>query len=148
MSTNAKDLDVSAGYQAMLDSDDWKGVAAGYSTGVAKPGDHALAAIAYFQLEQYGSSAAAYELAVQEDPGNIALQEMRTLAHANATSEVNVPVPDVQYFQTDALVAPAPVEGLKLPTPRHLRTGIMKRFRRLVGAIVGFFATIIMTLVI
>ena len=77
----------------------------------------ALLALAYFLQEEYELAAKHYQLALKYDPNNQEWQEMLVLAQANAVAEVQVPVPDIYYFDRDKLLAKPTVPNGALPSP-------------------------------
>ena len=110
----------------------------------SKPEDHAIAALEHFQREQYNDAVSAYDRALQGDPNRLEWQEMRDLARANAISEVHVPVPPVQYFDRDELLAPVSIPAGTLPTPLPKKpVGILTRIRRIIANVLGAVATVL-----
>ena len=79
---------------------------------------HALAGAAHYGLQEYGEAARNYQRAVKLDPNRRTWQDMLTQSRANAVAEVNVHVPDISYFDRDALLArPVVKDGSIPPTP-------------------------------
>ena len=96
---------------------------------------HALAAVAHYGLEEYEEAAANYELALERAPANGAWREMLMQSRANAVAEVNVPVPDISYFDRASLLASPVVRDGSLPaTPMDAPP--LGMFRRL-GILTG-----------
>ena len=109
---------------------------------------HAMIAVAHFQLEEYDRAAAHYRLALEQDPDNAYWQEMLARSQANATAEINVQVPDLQFFERQKLLARPVVPTGSLPeTPLAApRCGIFKLLRVLLGNVIGGVASMVMTL--
>jgi len=76
---------------------------------------HALLGLAYFQKQEYTLASQQYSAAVEGDPGNGDYQDMLALAQANADAVVNEFVPELHYFDRDALLAPPEPEPLPEP---------------------------------
>ena len=77
---------------------------------------HALAGAAHYGLQEYGDAAENYERAVKLDPSRRTWHDMLTQSRANAVAEVNVHVPDISYFDRDALLARPVVKDGSLPS--------------------------------
>ena len=109
---------------------------------------HALIGVAHFQLEAYDEAAEDYRLALERDPDNAYWQEMLAQSRANATAEVNVQVPDLQFFDRRKLLAKSVVPPGSLPkTPLAApRRGIFKVLRLQFGNTIGAVASTVMTL--
>jgi hypothetical protein len=108
---------------------------------------HALAGLACFQLERYDAAARHYQAAIDADGGGLGeLRDMLALARANATAEVHVHVPELQYFDRDALLAPPSVCDCDLPRPLRPGPGRghFKRLRLVLGEVLGAVATVLM----
>jgi hypothetical protein len=73
--------------------------------------------LAYFHQEQYGLASVAYAEAVQLDPSRAEWQELWQQARDNELAEVNVPVPEVYYFERELLLQPPTIEAGVLPAP-------------------------------
>ena len=108
---------------------------------------HALAAVAHYGLEEYEEAAANYELALDRAPANGAWREMLMQSRANAVAEVNVHVPDLSYFDRDALLARPVVRDGSLPaTPMAPPSpGLSRRLRILIGNVGGAVVSSIMS---
>ena len=79
---------------------------------------HALAGAAHYGLEEYGEAAASFEWALRLGPSRQTWRDMLMQSRANALAEVNVSVPDIAFFDRDALLAePVVKEGSLPPTP-------------------------------
>lgn len=76
---------------------------------------HALLALAHYLSEEYALAAQHYEAALKLSPGNPDWEEMLAKARANAVAEIQVPVPDVYFFERDKLLAPPEVPAGALP---------------------------------
>ena len=108
---------------------------------------HALMATAHYGLEEYEEAAANYELALERAPANGAWQEMLMQSRANAVAEVNVHVPEIAYFDRDALLAgPGVPEGSLPATPMNAPgPGVSRRLGILVGNLGGAIVSSIMS---
>ena len=80
----------------------------------------ALLGLACYLAEDYAAAAEHYGAAVAQDQQRSDWQQMLAASRANAQAEVNVFVPDLHYFDRDALLAP-PVDPA-LPAPGVART--------------------------
>ena len=111
-----------------------------------KPGLHALAGLASFQLERYDVAAQHYIAALQADGERSDWREMLALAQSNATAGVNVHVPGLHYFDRDTLLAPPSVGAGALPPPPPSRAGHGRftRLRVFLGELLGVVATVAM----
>ena len=77
---------------------------------------HALVGAAHYGLQEYVEAAENYERALKLDPNRrTTWQEMLMQSRANAVAEVNVHVPDIAYFNSDALLARPVVRDDVLP---------------------------------
>ena len=108
---------------------------------------HALAAVAHYGLEEYQEAAANYELALERAPANGAWQEMLMQSRANAVAEVNVYVPELSYFDRDALLARPVVRDGSLPAaPMDAPTpGLSGKLRLLIGNVGGAVVSSVMS---
>lgn len=129
--------------------------AAGAAVFPGETGPEALAllAAAHFKLEHYDLAARRYAEALAAAlPGSDvrAWREMHDLAVANDTSGVNVPVPDIYYFERDKLLAPPVVRAGALPSPPPpappLR--LMRLIRKVTGQVLGVLATEVTEIVV
>jgi tetratricopeptide (TPR) repeat protein len=113
--------------------------------------DHlAMLGLAYFHTEQYELSAANYEKALKLNPSNKNWQEMWQHARSNAISEVNIPVPEVYYFDRERLLSkPVVPEGSlpSTPVPAPPKPGLLKRIKVALGNGIGGVATVTTELV-
>ena len=108
----------------------------------------ALLGLAHFQLEEYGLAADHYNAALQKGPDNKGWQDMLTRARANESSEINVQVPERNFFDRDELLAEALVPaGTLPPPPPPLRVTPLRKLRRLLGGLLGAVATSAMGIV-
>ena len=107
----------------------------------------ALAGAARYHLEQYGEAASDYERALARNPGHQLWQEMLAQCRANAIAEVSVYVPDISFFDRDALLAEPVVHSGAMPTtPMDAsRTGMLRRLRILIGNLMGSVASVLMS---
>lgn len=102
-------------------------------------------ALAYFHSEQYSLAASAYEKALEIAPENEFLKEMLQLSKGNAIAEVNVPVPDVYFFDREKLLMKPEVPDGALPSnPPPVRPGLFKEMLLNLGDGLGTIATAIM----
>ena len=114
---------------------------------------HALLALAHYHLEEYASAVEHYSVAVQSDTGNQVWREMLETARANTIAEIQVPVPDVYFFDRDTLLAkPIVPDGALPPRPPRARgPGPLKRLwvilETLIGGILGFITDALIQLV-
>ncbi len=105
----------------------------------------ALAGLACFKLERYGTAARCYEQATKADTQRNDWREMRDLAQANATAKINQAVPKPDYFDGKALVAPPRVHDGDLPRPPHSpRPDCFRRLRLFLGKVLGAGLTVLM----
>jgi hypothetical protein len=111
----------------------------------------ALLALAHFQLEHYDLAARAYAEALRAAPAGTDVsdwRDMQALAEANATSGVDVHVPELAYFDRDALLARPVVRAGALPDPlpppRRLR--LLRRVRKFLGEALGVVFTVLTNL--
>jgi len=113
---------------------------------------HALLGLAHYHLEEYASAVEQYAVALQLDAGNQEWQEMLDAARANTVAEIQVPVPDVYFFDRDKLLAePIVPDGALPPRPLIVRgPGPLKRLKvileTLIGAILGFITDVLIQL--
>jgi Animal haem peroxidase len=107
----------------------------------------ALAALAHFKLEQYDNAAKLYAEA-EKAPGTTSADwlEMKALAKANATAEIDVVVPKPEYFVRRKLLARPAVRDGDLPRPLRQRRGhrCFKRLRLVLGDKLGAVLTAFM----
>ena len=97
----------------------------------------ALAGLARYQSENYSEAAVHYQAALERDPGREDWQQMFAASQANAHAEVNVFVPDVEYFDSEALLAPPVDPALPEPGSHGFSLGIARRVRYVVGHAAG-----------
>lgn len=97
----------------------------------------ALLGLAHFHSERYSEAARHYARALQSNGGRAEWQHMLEVSEANASAEIEVPVPPVHYFERDALLGPPPTPSLPEPPAGRLRLNIWRRVRYLVGHGVG-----------
>jgi hypothetical protein len=108
---------------------------------------YALAALAYFKLEQYREAAEHYAKAVMAGGSDIEdWHDMLALAEANATADISVEIPEPVYFNAATLLAPPSVRDGDLPRPPRRRPGHgwVKRLRLSLGDELGVVATKVM----
>jgi hypothetical protein len=97
----------------------------------------ALLGLAWYLSEDYAKAAVHYGAAVEQDQQRSDWQQMLAASRANAQAEVSVFVPDLHYFDRDALLAPPMDPGLPAPGSHGFSLGLLKRARYLVGHAVG-----------
>jgi tetratricopeptide (TPR) repeat protein len=110
----------------------------------------ALMALACFQREDYAGAVRNYEAALALAPDETAWREMLSRARANATAEIQVPVPPVYYFERETLIQPAAQIPDALPAPpRPRRVLWSERVRQAIGnalgAVITFFVDVATT---
>ena len=103
---------------------------------------YALAALAHFQLEQYGVAAEQYDRARQAGGSDSECRdwrEMSNLAKVNHGAQISVEVPKPHQFDAaDLLKAPLVRDGnLVCPTNRPPRRGYLRRLRLFLGQVLG-----------
>ena len=107
----------------------------------------ALLGLAHFQLEQYDDAASAYAEALRVAPQDRCApdwRDMHALAAANATARIDVHVPDLAYFDRDALLAPPILRAWALPDPLPARPSLRlhRAVRKEVGEALGVLSTL------
>jgi hypothetical protein len=110
--------------------------------------EHARAGLAFFKQELYAAAAQEYDAAILAGGSASECREwetMRDLAKANATAEINVYVPQLQYFDKEDLLKPRVKDG-DLPRPERRRPGrcCLKRLRLWLGDQLGAVVTVLM----
>jgi Animal haem peroxidase len=110
---------------------------------------HARAGLAFFKQELYDAAAQEYDAAIQAGGSASECREwqkMRDLAKANATAEINVYVPKLQYFDKKDLLAKPLVRDGHLPRPPRPRADrrCLKRLRLWLGDQLGAVLTVLM----
>ena len=110
---------------------------------------HALAGAAHYGLQEYSEAAESYERALQLDPSRRTWRDMLMQSHANVFAEVNVHVPDISYFDRDALLARPVVRDGSLPsTPMAApRRNFLGRALLAVGNVAGAVVSLTMNVV-
>src|ERR1700736_198348 len=106
---------------------------------------HALMGLACYQSENYEQAAHYYESALKLEPGNDDWRDMLGKSTANATARVDVPVPDIYYFDRQKLLEPAnpaPIPLLTPPKPGHEIWAA--RLRQEIGNVLGEVITFLM----
>ena len=101
--------------------------------------------LAYFHTEQYKLAANAYKMALTLDPSNKNWQEMMQQSSSNYIAELNVPVPDIYFFEKDQLLSAPIVPIGTLPSSSLIKNNysLLKRFRIVLGNMIGSVATIV-----
>ena len=82
--------------------------------------------------ERYGEAAEHFERALKLDPDNPEWADLLAKAPANATAEVDVYVPELRFFDADALLAPPP-EPRPAEPAEPARRSALAALRYLVG---------------
>ena len=105
-----------------------------------------LLALAHFQLQHYAEAANYYSQALQAAPNTpqaVDWRAMLAIAQGNATSEMHVHVPDLEYFQRDALLASplVPAGALPVPPPPAAPGGLWSDVRVWLGELLGAVGT-------
>ena len=110
---------------------------------------HALLALAHFHREEYESAVKHYKIALEHDADNKDWREMLSLAQANLTAEIHVPVPDIYYFERDKLLAKpvVPDGALPSPPPPLPKPGLFKTVRIALGNFLGIIVTAVMAII-
>lgn len=115
-------------------------------TAADSPAEHyAKLALAYFHNEQYSFAITYFEQALSIESNNDEWKELLQHAKANLYSEVNVPVPDVYYFDREKLLAtPVVPRGALPPEPAVRRDrSLVKKIKLALGNGVGHVATFV-----
>ena len=109
---------------------------------------HALVAVAHYGLEEYEAAAANYELALELDPSKHQWRAMLMQTRANSVAEVDVDVPEISYFEREALLAQPAVSAGSLPlAPMDAPSlGARRRLRALVGNVGGAIVSSVMNI--
>ncbi len=102
--------------------------------------------LAYYHNEQYEQAATHFEQALQQEPGNVAWQELLTQSRGNYLSDIHVPNPEVYFFEKDILLSKPVVPAGSLPKnpPPAPRPGLLKELRLVLGDGLGAVFTAIM----
>lgn len=101
----------------------------------------ALLGLAYYQRQQYEEAAKRYFDALRQNATNQDWKDMLNRANANAVAQVDVHVPEKDYFERDKLLAPSVIKSGELPvtgaTPRQPKW--WERMRRIIGSGLGLY---------
>jgi tetratricopeptide (TPR) repeat protein len=106
---------------------------------------HALMGLACYQSEDYKQAAHYYEAALKLKPDSEDWRDMLRKSTGNATARVDLPVPDIYYFDREKLLEPAdhaPAPSLTPPKPRHEIWG--EKLRQKIGNALGEVITLLM----
>ena len=107
----------------------------------------ALMGLACFQREDYGGAVRSYETALALQPDRAEWCNMLARARANATAEIQMPVPPVYYFDRQTLVQSAVRIPDVLPVPPQPRgEPWSERARRDIGDALGAVITLFVNL--
>jgi len=106
---------------------------------------HALLALAHYHLEEYASAAEHYSAALEYESDNQEWREMLATAKANVIANIDLPVPDIYFFDRDTLLANPEVPDGTLPAPptRIKGSGLLKKLSMIIGWLVGIVASIV-----
>ncbi len=96
----------------------------------------ALLGLAQFHAERYAEAARHYARALEADGEQVEWRHMLTVCTANADADINVPVPDIRYFDRDTLLGAPPTPLLPAP-PTSRRVDLWRRLRYVVGHAIG-----------
>ncbi len=96
----------------------------------------ALLGLAQFHSERYDEAARHYARALEADGDQVEWRHMLVVCKANADAAVNVPVPDIRYFDRDKLLGAPPAPLLPTP-PTSRRVSLWRRLRFVVGHAIG-----------
>ena len=104
----------------------------------------ALLGLALFHKEAYARAVHHLEAAIAQAPANPDWVALLTVARANVTSEVHVPVPEFSFFEREALLAAPVVPAGALPEPRPGRRArsLGAALRTALGNAVGEIASL------
>ena len=105
----------------------------------------ALLGLAHYHLEEYASAVEQYKDALRYDTDHQDWREMLATANANVIANVDLPVPDIYFFDRATLLAnPEVPEGTfpRLPDPVK-GPGLLKRLWNGFGWLVGIIATFV-----
>jgi Animal haem peroxidase len=103
----------------------------------------ALLGLACYQSEDYAAAAEHYGRAVDRDPQRADWQHMLEASRRNVEGEVNVYVPDVEFFDRERLLAEPPDPALPEPGPHRTPVGLFQRVRYVVGHTTGSAAGVV-----
>ena len=107
----------------------------------------ALMGLACFHRADYAGAVRSYGAALALHPERTGWREMLRRAQANASAEIQVPVPPVYYFDRQTLTQPAVQIPDVLPVPpRPERESWSKRARRAIGDAIGSVVTLCVNL--
>jgi hypothetical protein len=131
----------------LLEERDFAGAAQRLSdaaTGDPSGETEALLGLAHFHSERYDEAARCYAKALEANGGDHPdWMHMLGVSQANATAQVDVPVPPVHYFDRDVLLSPPPAPSLPKPPKRRLQLSIWRRIRQVVGHAIGSIGGVI-----
>ncbi|MGB7817299.1 MAG: peroxidase family protein [Ornithinibacter sp.] len=104
---------------------------------------NALLGLAHYLSEDYAAAAVQYRRAVDRDPQRRDWRHMLAASRRNAEAEVNVYVPEVQFFDRDRLLAHPVEPALPEPGSDGSPQSIARRVRYVVGHAVGSVAGVV-----
>ena len=107
---------------------------------------HALMGLACYQSENYEQAAHYYEAALKLSADHDDWRDMLAKSSANAIAGVNVPVPDIYYFDRQKLLEPAGQAAAPLPTSslKPRREIWTEKLCRRIGSVFGELITFAM----
>jgi Animal haem peroxidase len=105
---------------------------------------HALMGLACYQREDYGQAAYYYKAALELKPDRDDWHDMFRMSTANWTARVDVPVPEVYYFDRQKLLDPAsqtPIPSAMSQKSGHqiLAAGLVQKIGNALGEVVTFW---------
>ena len=102
--------------------------------------------LAHYHNEQYVDAAVYFEKALQLQPGNTDWEELLFQSKNNHLSEVEVPIPEIYYFDKETLLSKPSIAAGSLPSNPVPAPppGILKRIRLSMGNGLGVVFTAVM----
>src|SRR5688572_23980743 len=90
---------------------------------VRSPEEQGMLALEFYKNEQYGPATEAFQKALEMDPSNAYFKEMLDLSLGNHISEVQVPVPDIYFFEKERLLSVHELNAGILPAEPTFHSG-------------------------